>query len=51
MVWRKANRPQQYMGKPKEITIKAIKSKILRAKEPTIKGVKAKLKILAEKNI
>ena len=51
MVWRRANRPQQYIKTLKETTIKAIKLRILRAKELTVKGTKAKLKILAEEDI
>ena len=35
----------------KEITIEAIKLRILRAKEPIIKGAKAKPKILTEEDI
>ena len=31
--------------------MEAIRSRILKAKEPTIKGVKAKLKILTEEDI
>ena len=51
MVWRRANRPQQYIRILKEAIIKAIKLKILRAKKPTIKGVEAKLKISVEEDI
>ena len=51
MVWRKANRPQQYIRILKEVTIEAIRSKTLRAKEPIVKGVKAKLKISAKEDI
>ena len=51
MVWRKANRPQQYTKILKEATIEATKLRILRAKKPIIKGAKAKPKISAEKNI
>ena len=51
MVWYRANRPQWYIKTLKEATIKAIKLRILRAKEPTVKGVKAKLKILTEEDI
>ena len=51
MVWYKANRPQQYIRILKETTIKATKSKILKAKELTIKKTKAKLKILIKENI
>ena len=35
----------------KEITIKAIRARILRVKEPIVKGVKAKPKILVEEDI
>ena len=45
MVWRKANRPQQYIKTLKEVTIKATKLRILRAKEPVIKRAEAKPKI------
>ena len=51
MVWCKANRPQQYIKTLKEATMEAMKSRILRVKEPTVKGVEAKLKILAEEDI
>ena len=51
MVWRKANRPQQYTRILKEVTIKAIKLRTLRAKKPTVKGVKTKPKISAKENI
>ena len=51
MVWRKANRPQQYIRILKEVIIKAIRSKISRAKEPAVKEVKAKPKISAEEDI
>ena len=51
MVWRKANRPQQYIKILKEATIEAIKLKILRAKELIVKGVQAKLKILIKEDI
>ena len=51
MVWRKANRPQQYIKILKEATIEAIKLRILRVKKPTVKGIKAKLKILTEEDI
>ena len=44
MVWCRANRPQQYIKILKEVTIEAIRLKILRAKELIVKGVKAKLK-------
>ena len=51
MVWRKANRPQQYIKILKEVTIKAIRLRTLRAKKLTVKGIKAKLKILTEEDI
>ena len=51
MVWRKANRPQRSIKTLKEVTIKAIKLKILRAKELIVKGLEAKLKILIEEDI
>ena len=51
MVWRKANRPQQYIKTLKEVTMEAIRLKTLRVKELIIKGVKAKLKILIEEDI
>ena len=51
MVWRKANRPQQYIKILKETTIKAIKLRILKAKKPIVKGVEAKLKISVEEDI
>ena len=35
----------------KEVTIEAIKSRILRAKEPIVKGTKAKPKILIKEDI
>ena len=51
MVWRRANRPQQYIRTLKEATIEATKLRTLRAKELTVKGVKAKPKILAEEDV
>ena len=51
MVWRRVNRPQQYIKILKEATIEATKLKILRVKELIVKGIKAKLKILIEKDI
>ena len=51
MVWRKANRPQQYIKTLKEVIIEAIRLKTLKAKKPTVRRVKAKLKILAEEDI
>ena len=51
MVWRRANRPQQYIKILKEATIEAIKLRILRAKKPIVKKIEAKLKILAEEDI
>ena len=50
MVWRKANRPQQYIRILKKTTIKAIKLWILKAKELIVKRAKAKPKISAEEN-
>ena len=51
MVWRRANRPQQYIKILKEVTIEAIRSKTLRAKKLTVKEVEAKPKILVEEDI
>ena len=51
MVWHRANRPQQYKRILKETTIKAIKLRILRAKELIVKGAEAKPKISAEEDI
>ena len=51
MVWRRANRLQQYIKILKEVTIEAIRLRTLRVKKPTVKGVKAKLKISAEEDI
>ena len=51
MVQHKANKPQQYTRILKEVTIKAKKLRILRAKEPTVKGAKAKPKILVKEDI
>ena len=51
MVWRKANRPQQYTKTPKEATMEAIRSRTLRAKKLTVKGVQAKSKILTEEDV
>ena len=51
MVQYKANRPQRYIKILKEVTIKAIKSKILKAEKPIVKGVKAKLRILVKEDI
>ena len=51
MVQYRANGPQQYIKTLKEATIKAIRSRTLRAKKPIIKGVKAKPKILIEEDI
>ena len=51
MVWRRANRLQQYIKILKEVTIEAIRLRTLRAKELIIKGVEAKLKILTEEDI
>ena len=51
MVWRRANRPQQYIKTLKEAIMEAIKSRILRVKKLIVKGVEVKLKILTEENI
>ena len=51
MVWRKANRPQQYIKILKEVTMEAKESKIPRVIKLAIQKVKTKPKILAEKNI
>ena len=51
MVWRRANRPQQYIKTLKEATMEVIRLRTLRAKEPIIKGVKAKPKILVKEDI
>ena len=51
MVWRRANRPQQYIKTLKEVTIKAIRLRTLKVKELIIKGVKAKPKILIKEDI
>ena len=51
MVWRRANKPQQYIRILKEAIIEAIRLKTLRVKELTVKGVKAKPKILAKEDI
>ena len=51
MVQYRANRPWRYIRILKEITIKAIRLRILRVKELIIKGIKAKLKILVEEDI
>ena len=51
MVWYKANGPQWYIKILKEATIKAIRSKTLRAKKPIVKEAEAKPKILAEKDV
>ena len=51
MVWRRANKPQQYIRTLKEATIKAIKLRILRVKELIVEGIEAKLKISAEEDI
>ena len=51
MVWRKANRLQRYIRTLKKATIKAIKLRILKAKELIVKGIKAKLRILVEEDI
>ena len=51
MVWRRANRPQQYTRTLKEATMEAIRLRTLRAKKLTVKGVKAKLKFLVKEDI
>ena len=51
MVWCRANKPQQYIRIPKEVTMEAIRLKTLRVKELIVKKVKAKPKILAEEDI
>ena len=51
MVWRRANRPQQYIKTLKEVIIEAIRLRTLKAKELIVKGVKAKLKILVKEDI
>ena len=51
MVWRKANRLQQYIKTLKEVTIKTIKLRILRAEELIIKEIKAKPKILIKEDV
>ena len=51
MVQYRANGTQQYIRILKEATIKALKSRILRAKKLIIKEAEAKPKILAEKDI
>ena len=51
MVWRRANRPQQYIKILKEATIEAMRLRTLRVKELIVKETKAKLKILVEEDI
>ena len=52
MVWRyRANRPQRYIRTLKEITIEAIKLRILKVKELIVKGAEAKPKILIEEDV
>ena len=51
MVQRKVNKPQRYIKILKEVTIKAIRLRTLRAKKLIVKKVKAKLKILTEEDI
>ena len=51
MVWYKVNGPQWYIKILKEVIIKAIRLRALRAKELIIKKIQAKLKILAEEDI
>ena len=47
----RANRPQQYKRILKEITMEAIRLRILKVKELIVKGVKAKPKILVKEDI
>ena len=47
----RANGPQQYIKILKEATIKAIKSRILKAKKLIVKEAEAKLKILVKEDI
>ena len=51
MVWRKANRPQQYTKILKEATIEATRSKTLKAKKLIVKGTQAKPKILIKEDV
>ena len=51
MVWRKANRPQQYIRILKEATIEALRLRILGILKPIIKKVEAKPKISVEEDI
>ena len=51
MVWCRANRPLWYIRILKEVTIEALRLRILGISEPTVKGVEAKLKILIEEDI
>ena len=51
MVWRRVNRPQQYIKIPKKATMEAIRLRTLRVKELIVKGIQAKPKILAEEDV
>ena len=51
MVWRRANRPQQYTRIPKEVIMETIRLRALKVKKLIIRGVQAKPKILAEEDI
>ena len=51
MVWRRANRFQQYIKMPKKVTMEVMRLRTLKVKKPIIKGVQAKLKILIEEDI
>ena len=51
MVWRRANRPQQYIRILKEVTIEAIRLKTLKTKKLIVKEAEAKLRILVEEDI
>ena len=51
MVWYKANKPQRYIKILKEITIEAIRLRILKVKKPIVKKVEAKPKILIKEDI
>ena len=51
MVWRRANRFQQYIKTLKEATMEATRLRILRAKKPIVKKAEAKPKILVEEDI
>ena len=51
MVWYKANGPQQYIKILKEVTIEALRLRILGILKLIIKKAEAKLKFLAEEDI